>query len=114
MKNGQRWINLGAVGFVVLAFALIFAKNAPGNSNNQLLNVSYDPTRELYQKLNAEFSVEYEKQTGRHITVAQSHGGSSRQARTVISGDQPADVVTLGVFSKSTSPVAGCRSCIRP
>lgn len=99
MKNGQRWINLGAVGFVVLAFALIFAKNAPGNSNNQLLNVSYDPTRELYQKLNAEFSVEYEKQTGRHITVAQSHGGSSRQARTVISGDQPADVVTLGVFS---------------
>jgi sulfate/thiosulfate transport system substrate-binding protein len=95
----QRWINLGAVAAVVVAFALIVAKNVPGDTNNQLLNVSYDPTRELYQSLNPEFVAAYEKRTGRHITVVQSHGGSSRQARTVISGEQPADVVTLGLFS---------------
>jgi sulfate/thiosulfate transport system substrate-binding protein len=53
----------------VVAFALIFAKNTPDNTTNQLLNVSYDPTRELYQKLNTEFVAEYEKRTGRHITV---------------------------------------------
>jgi sulfate/thiosulfate-binding protein len=99
MKNRQRWLNLGAVVAVALAFSAIFVKNAPGNTNNQLLNVSYDPTRELYQKLNAEFAADYEKRTGIHITIVQSHGGSSRQARTVISGEQPADVVTLGLFS---------------
>jgi sulfate/thiosulfate transport system substrate-binding protein len=99
VKINQRWINFGAVAAVIVAFALIFVKNAPGNTDNQLLNVSYDPTRELYQKLNAEFAQEYAKQTGRHVTIVQSHGGSSRQARTVISGDQAADVVTLGLFS---------------
>jgi sulfate/thiosulfate transport system substrate-binding protein len=99
VSNGQRWINLGAVAAVVVAITLIFAKNLPGNTNNHLLNVSYDPTRELYQKLNTEFTAEYEKQTGRHITIVQSHGGSSRQARTVISGEEPADVVTLGMFT---------------
>src|ERR1700683_2872989 len=99
MKNRQRWLTLGAVLAVALAFTAIFAKNAPGNTNNQLLNVSYDPTRELYQKLNAEVATDYEKGTGRHITIVQSHGGSSRQARTVISGEQPADVVTLGLFT---------------
>jgi sulfate/thiosulfate-binding protein len=99
MNSGQRWLNLGAVVAVVLAFTAIFVKNVPGNTNNQLLNVSYDPTRELYQRLNAEFVADYEKRTGRHITIVQSHGGSSRQARTVISGEQPADVVTLGLFS---------------
>ena len=99
MNNGQGWINFGAVAAVVVAFALIFAKNVPGNTHNQLLNVTYDPTRELYQRLNAEFVATYEKRSGRHITVVQSHGGSSRQARTVISGEQPADVVTLGLFS---------------
>jgi sulfate/thiosulfate transport system substrate-binding protein len=99
VSNGQRWINLGAVAAVVMAFTLIFVKNLPGNINNQLLNVSYDPTRELYQKLNTEFATEYERQTGRHITIVQSHGGSSRQARMVISGEEPADVVTLGMFT---------------
>jgi sulfate/thiosulfate transport system substrate-binding protein len=99
VNSGQRWLNLGAVAAVVVAFALIFAKNTPGNTNNQLLNVSYDPTRELYKKLNTEFVTNYEKRTGQHISVLQSHGGSSRQARTVISGEQPGDVVTLGLFS---------------
>src|SRR5271154_410407 len=101
MKNGQRWLNLGAVGAVIVAFALIFTKNAPGNTNpdNQLLNVSYDATRELYQQIDADFAADYEKRTGRRISVVDSHGGSSRQSRTVISGENPADVVTLGLFT---------------
>jgi sulfate/thiosulfate-binding protein len=99
VKNTQRCLNAGAVAAVIVAFTVIFVKNVPGNTNNELLNVSYDPTRELYQKLNAEFAADYETRTGRHITIVQSHGGSSRQARTVINGEQAADVVTLGLFS---------------
>src|SRR5271170_7003001 len=99
VKTSQRWLNIGAVAAVVVAFALIWTRNAPGNVNNQLLNVSYDPTRELYQQIDAEFEANYRKQTGRHLTIVQSHGGSSRQARKVISGEEQADVVTLGLFS---------------
>ncbi len=99
MKNIQRWLNVAGLAAVLLAFALIFAKNAPGRATNQLLNVSYDPTRELYQRLNVEFSDRYEKQTGQRLIVVQSHGGSSRQARKVISGEESADVVTLGLYT---------------
>jgi sulfate/thiosulfate transport system substrate-binding protein len=95
----QRWINLGAVAAVVVAFALIFVKNAPDNTGKQLRNVSYDPTRQLYTKLDAEFAAAYEKQTGKQITIVQSHGGSSRQSRKVISGEEQADVVTLALFT---------------
>ncbi len=99
MKNVQRWLNFGGLASVFLAFALIFAKNAPGRTTNQLLNVSYDPTRELYEELNTQFIDQYERQTGQHLTIVQSHGGSSRQARKVISGEERADVVTLGLYS---------------
>jgi len=94
----KRWLNLGAVTAVIVAFSLIVAKNAPGNASQHLVNVSYDATRELYQALNPLFVTSYEKETGQHLTIVQSHGGSSRQARTVISSEQPADVVTLGLF----------------
>ena len=95
----RRWLNLGAMTAVFIAFSLIVAKNAPGNASQKLVNVSYDPTRELYQALNPLFVASYEKQTGNHLSIEQSHGGSSRQARRVISGEQPADVVTLGLYS---------------
>ena len=61
-----------------------------------LLNVSYDPTRELYQDLNAAFARQYKVKTGDSVTVKQSHGGSGKQARSVIDGLQ-ADVVTLAL-----------------
>lgn len=61
-----------------------------------LLNVSYDPTRELYQKFNAAFAQHWKDQTGETVTLQQSHGGSGRQARAVIDGLQ-ADVVTLAL-----------------
>lgn len=62
----------------------------------QLLNVSYDPTRELYQEINAAFAAEHRKKTGDEVTVRQSHGGSGKQARSVIDG-LDADVVTLAL-----------------
>ncbi|MFC0268110.1 sulfate ABC transporter substrate-binding protein [Kushneria aurantia] len=61
-----------------------------------LLNVSYDPTRELYADYNAAFSDWYEAQSGDRVSVRQSHGGSGSQARSVIEGN-PADVVTLAL-----------------
>ena len=62
----------------------------------QLLNVSYDPTRELYQDVNAAFARQWKAKTGQDLTVQQSHGGSGKQARSVIDG-LPADVVTLAL-----------------
>jgi len=61
-----------------------------------LLNVSYDPTRELYQDFNAAFAKHYKAETGKDVTVKQSHGGSGKQARAVIDG-LDADVVTLAL-----------------
>jgi sulfate transport system substrate-binding protein len=61
-----------------------------------LLNVSYDPTRELYEAIDAEFAKAWKARTGQDVTVKQSHGGSGKQARAVIDGLQ-ADVVTLAL-----------------
>ena len=61
-----------------------------------LLNVSYDPTRELYQDFNAAFAKYWKEKTGEIVTIRQSHGGSGKQARTVIDGIE-ADVVTLAL-----------------
>jgi sulfate/thiosulfate-binding protein len=97
MKLRQTWLNLAAVAAVVVGLSLIVHKNLPHDGKSQIVNVSYDPTRELYQALNPLFVTSYEKETGRHLTIIQSHGGSSRQARKVISGELPADVVTLGL-----------------
>jgi sulfate/thiosulfate transport system substrate-binding protein len=62
----------------------------------QLLNVSYDPTRELYQDFNQAFAKEYKAKTGQDVEIQQSHGGSGKQARSVIDG-LAADVVTLAL-----------------
>src|SRR4051812_37752617 len=61
-----------------------------------LLNVSYDPTRELYQGVNQAFAKQWKAKTGDNVTVKQSHGGSGKQARTVIDG-LDADVLTLAL-----------------
>lgn len=80
--------------------ALLLAAFAPlsfAQSNElSLLNVSYDPTRELYQAFNPEFSRYWKEKTGQSVTVRQSHGGSGKQARSVIDG-LDADVVTLAL-----------------
>jgi sulfate/thiosulfate transport system substrate-binding protein len=113
-----------AIGIAVLIIALaMLSTGCPGNSGakkpgetaptgvNQgantgqpsvagteikILNVSYDPTRELYEEYNKVFSAYYKTKTGQNVTVTQSHGGSGGQARTVIEGNE-ADVVTLAL-----------------
>jgi sulfate/thiosulfate transport system substrate-binding protein len=62
----------------------------------ELLNVSYDPTRELYAEINPLFAAQWEAKTGQKVTIKQSHGGSGKQARAVIDGLE-ADVVTLAL-----------------
>jgi len=79
----------GAVQFGVLGFAM---------ADTTLLNVSYDPTRELYKEFNAAFAAKYKADTGETVTIQQSHGGSGKQARAVIDGLE-ADVVTLALES---------------
>jgi sulfate/thiosulfate-binding protein len=67
-------------------------------ADTTLLNVSYDPTRELYKDFNAVFAAKWKKDTGQDLTIKSSHGGSGAQARSVIDG-LDADVVTLAVES---------------
>lgn len=81
-----------------IAFAgiLVAATAAFGARSHELLNVSYDPTRELYVEFNQAFADYWKSQTGQSVTINQSHGGSSKQARAVIDGLE-ADVVTLAL-----------------
>jgi sulfate/thiosulfate-binding protein len=69
-----------------------------GDVDVELLNVSYDPTRELYRKINRLFAADYLARTGKKVRVRQSHGGSGSQARAVMDG-LPADVVTLAMWT---------------
>ncbi len=78
-----------------VALALLIGTAA---AQTALLNVSYDPTRELYREFNAAFAKHWKEKTGQTITVRQAHGGSSAQARAVIDGLE-ADVVTLAMQS---------------
>src|ERR1700716_1717045 len=78
-----------------LVAGLLWASSAYA-ADVTLLNVSYDPTRELYVDFNKAFAAAYQKETGKSIEIKQSHGGSGAQARAVIDGLQ-ADVVTLAL-----------------
>jgi ABC-type sulfate transport system substrate-binding protein len=91
------WLNLLGIVAIFLAATLIVTRNLASETRHQILNVSYDPTRELYAALNAQFIAQYEKQTGIKLEIKQSNGGSSRQASSVSDGSQKADVVTLAL-----------------
>jgi len=79
----------------VLAATISSAADAPAKKV-ELSNVSYDPTRELYTQINAAFAKYWQAKSGQIVTISQSHGGSGKQARSVIEG-APADVVTLAL-----------------
>ncbi|MCW5597988.1 MAG: sulfate ABC transporter substrate-binding protein [Nitrosomonas sp.] len=79
---------------ILLVISLLTGSSALADKT--LLNVSYDPTRELYQEFNPAFSKYWQALTGEKVTVQQSHGGSGKQARSVIDG-LAADVVTLAL-----------------
>ncbi|MBA3463047.1 MAG: sulfate ABC transporter substrate-binding protein [Deltaproteobacteria bacterium] len=81
---------------LLLAACSTEAKYTSSSKEVKLLNVSYDPTRELYAAENAAFAKAWEAKTGQKVTIEQSHGGSGKQARAVIDGLE-ADVVTLAL-----------------
>ncbi len=87
--------NLPRLAFAVLA-ALALAGAAFAQKPIELLNVSYDPTRELYLEFNAAFAKHWKAKTGQDVVIKQSHGGAGKQARSVIDGLR-ADVVTLAL-----------------
>lgn len=105
-KNGL----FKAAAVLVSSFALLAGCTSNTTSGNEssegkkenkkeaieLLNVSYDPTRELYEEYNKEFAAHWKEETGQIVTIKQSHGGSGSQARSVIDGLE-ADVVTLAL-----------------
>lgn len=82
--------------FKIGVLAAILSSTALGVSAKDFLNVSYDPTRELYEDVNQHFGNYWKKRTGQTINFKQSHGGSGKQARAVIDGLN-ADVVTLAL-----------------
>jgi sulfate/thiosulfate transport system substrate-binding protein len=86
---------------VILSLSLVLTLAMPSLANGgavlELLNVSYDPTREFWRDINSNFIARYEKEKGVKVSIKQSHGGSSTQARAVIDGLQ-ADVVTLASY----------------
>src|SRR5437870_315688 len=84
--------------FLAFTAALTLCSCSVGSAARdiKLLNVSYDPTRELYQDVNAAFSKYWKEKTGDTVSIQQSHGGSGKQARAVIDGLE-ADVVTLAL-----------------
>ncbi len=93
-------LNILAIVAIVVAATLIAVHNLHhDNSPNQILNVSYDPTRELYAALDKTFVDQFRRQTGVTVEVKQSHGGSGRQAAEVINGHEKADVVSLALPS---------------
>jgi sulfate/thiosulfate-binding protein len=85
------WARKRVVGLLVASLGV-----AAWAGSVELSNVSYDPTRELYQAVNKAFVAEWKAKTGDDVTIRQSHGGSGKQARAVIDG-QDADVVTLAL-----------------
>jgi sulfate/thiosulfate-binding protein len=102
----MRRLSFGTCGAV---FMVVFAAGCPakpaatpggagGRGPVKLLNVSYDPTRELWQELNQAFIPQYEAETGQKLTIDQSHGGSASQARAIIDGLE-ADVATLSIWT---------------
>lgn len=86
-------MNKSAIGLLLLALGV---HGWAQSGSVTLLNVSYDPTRELYQDYNTAFAKYWKSKTGQTVTIQQSHGGSSKQARSVIDGLE-ADVVTLAL-----------------
>ncbi|MFC3815336.1 sulfate ABC transporter substrate-binding protein [Lysobacter sp. GCM10012299] len=81
---------------IALGFALALAGGTAAAKDVELLNVSYDPTREFYADVNQNFAAQWKQQTGETLKIRASHGGSGKQARSVIDGLE-ADVVTLAL-----------------
>lgn len=91
----KNWKALGLVGSIFVS-GLLSGCAKQGDGSIEIVNVSYDPTRELYEAYNPLFEKFYKEKTGQDVVVTQSHGGSGKQALEVANG-LPADVVTLAL-----------------
>jgi len=96
MNRFSQTVQLG-LNALLLITSLTLGGCSTNTSDVQLLNVSYDPTRELWREINERFAAEFAKESGQTISIKLSHGGSSSQARAVIDGLR-ADVVTLALW----------------
>ncbi|HEY9216584.1 MAG TPA: sulfate ABC transporter substrate-binding protein, partial [Phenylobacterium sp.] len=96
MNLGRRELLLGVGATALAACSNEGSANKGGAAAARLMNVSYDPTRELYKAYNTLFDAEWRRRGNGPVTAEQSHGGSGKQARSVVDG-LPADVVTLAL-----------------
>jgi sulfate transport system substrate-binding protein len=94
----RTWLVVTGGGIILAFLGLGWGWTGETDSSLELLNVSYDPTRELWSSLNPRFIARYEKETGKRLTISQSHGASGSQARAIIDGLE-ADVATLALWS---------------
>lgn len=85
-----------SIAIAALAGSLLLVGSAIAQAQQTIINVSYDPTRELYREFNEAFAEHWQTQTGETVTIQNTHSGSGQQARTVIDGLE-ADVVTLAL-----------------
>lgn len=95
-KSGTRITAVALAMLLAVTFLPACGKEKKGDGTLTITNVSYDPTRELYEEYNKVFQKHYQEETGKKIEIVQSHGGSGTQARSVIEGSD-ADVVTLAL-----------------
>ena len=100
MRGVEGQIPIKSIGIVLTVLAAALSGSVlgapPAPAKVELLNVSYDPTREFYREFNASFAAAWKAKTGQAVEIRQSHGGSGKQARAVIDG-LSADVVTLAL-----------------
>lgn len=96
MRQRMRCYHFILNAFVILVLAAAVLCSTGARAEQTILNVSYDPTRELYQEFNAAFTRYWKTETGQDISIRQSHGGAGKQARAVIDGLE-GDVVTLAL-----------------
>ena len=99
LKGAKRGLVLGVTAMLLTAAMTGCGSDDKGKADSDTIsitNVSYDPTRELYQQYNEIFKEYYKEKTGKTVEVTQSHGGSGSQARSVVEGNE-ADVVTLAL-----------------
>jgi len=96
LTQGTLPMNKNLTNIVFAAVLAVLAASEVRAADINLLNVSYDPTRELYKEYNAAFAKYWKAKTGDNVTINQSHGGGGKQARAVLEGLE-ADVVTLAL-----------------
>src|SRR3954463_9186088 len=102
MMSIKKWF--GRLAPAALLVMAVIGPRAEAGGTVTLLNVSYDPTRELYVDFNAAFVKYWKAKTGQDVSIKQSHGGSGKQARSIIDG-LDADVATLGLGGDTDSLV---------